>query len=100
MSYIEKEPIVKKIEALETSPCDSRDDYYVGLVAAETIVRIAPAEDVIKVVRCKDCKYRVPTTNEKWKKEGLVHFCTIHRENFRELTDYCNYGRVKERWEL
>lgn len=55
-----------------------------------------PVVDMVEVVWCKDCKYKVGENTEY----DDAH-CEIHeRGNNRELTvgdyDYCSWGRVKE----
>ena len=58
-------------------------------------VKSAPTEDVVRVVRCKDCKYCrgikdliLPITHR---------FCCYRPNNFAvEETDFCSYGELKE----
>lgn len=52
-------------------------------------VKAMPAEDVVKIVRCKDCKNLYPDDT------GKLHWCDCHRM-FVGLDDFCNYGKRKD----
>ena len=65
------------------------------------LMKVAPAPDVVKVVRCKDCRY--------WEEIGFDpiteytfgycrHYHWQDEENSRETNgqDYCSYGRREE----
>lgn len=48
-----------------------------------------PPADVVKVVRCKDCKNLYADDN------GKLHWCDCHRM-FVGLDDFCNYGKRED----
>lgn len=51
-------------------------------------LELAPAEDVVEVVRCKDCKhYR--TDEDGW--------CIYHEDCYLKPDDYCSYGERREK---
>lgn len=52
----------------------------------------APTADVVKVVRCKDCKH-----NKYEQPNGFIHCHRDIKEGwiFRRTTDYCSYGERK-----
>lgn len=52
-----------------------------------------PTADVVKVVRCKDCKY-CQTLNHDL---TTSYFCEVlKRPAIVEPTDFCSYGELKE----
>ena len=54
--------------------------------AFKQIIDNAPTEDVVKVVRCKDCKHRNPN-GYKCLRDNLWH----------DDDDFCSYGERKEK---
>jgi hypothetical protein len=67
------------------------------LLAHGVIVQ-TPGEDVVEVVRCKDCKYF-----EKDDEFDMTGFCTCERitknyggEIYPYEDDFCSYGKRKE----
>ena len=89
--YIEREKAIKVVDDL--------DDLSVvtgGAIAINAFrekLKEIPAADVVEVVRCGDCEYVEPTRGNN--KDTLPYFCTIHREKFCDLNEYCCYGRKK-----
>lgn len=52
----------------------------------------APTEDVVEVVRCKDCKYWQDNNN------GYPHEeCRWYKGETPDADDFCSYGTPKER---
>lgn len=66
------------------------DDY--AYVIAEFVDRQPTAEDVVKVVRCKDCKHFHPYIKPVEDFEG---WC-IARERETDEPEYCSYGKRKD----
>ncbi len=56
-----------------------------------------PTADVVKVVRCKDCKYcEVFYPIKEIGEEAIKgHCCRLHN-SYRKQTDFCSYGELKE----
>lgn len=79
MSYIKKEPLLQKAKEL------LRDDAFGGVRIVREIER-APAEDVVEVVRCKDCKYHRDL-------DGGVKCERIDGLLMTLPNDFCSYGR-------
>lgn len=52
----------------------------------KTAIRYAPTADVVEVVRCKDCEFRVLTQNG--------YMCRINAVVTSD-NGYCNYGKRK-----
>ena len=83
--YIDRGELLKELER------------FPHLGTAGSIVRSMPKEDVVEVVRCKNCRYceiRNPskTINGETKE---VHSCQVHWHMV--LPDgYCSYGERKE----
>lgn len=68
------------------------DNLAEGFLEADRVLFRIPAADVVKVVRCKDCKH--------W---GGITFGNICRrwtglnvKNCTKPTDFCSYGELKE----
>ncbi len=83
MSYIEREPLLEIAKRLQG-----------GMFGAPLIVREiknAPTSDVVKVVRCKDCKHWHRTCFdpllEHWEGECPHHKIEVMFEN-----DFCSDG--------
>ena len=86
--YIERGALLEKNMYGNTAPITHR-------TYAEMLIQSAPAADVVKVVRCKDCVW--------WEIRGLpgtVGRCeNPHNGLWNEYTyacDYCSYGERKE----
>lgn len=63
---------------------------YLNTTACEQIKFMPTAQDVVKVVRCKDCKYlNVDTLDQQ-----AVYFCTqnVFARRRVKLNDFCSYG--------
>ena len=78
MSYIKKEPLLQTAKELQGQ-----------VFGAPLIVRVienAPEEDVVEVVRCKDCKYHKDLDSgvQCQRIDGLLMIFP---------DDYCSYGR-------
>ena len=57
----------------------------------ESLVQKQPAEDVVEVVRCKDCKYWQDNNG------GYPHEeCKWSENETPDLDDFCSYGERKE----
>lgn len=56
----------------------------------------APTVDAVEVVRCKDCNYRVPISEQQhlYRGKPAMH-CIWHSRLCRE-NDYCSYGERKD----
>lgn len=91
--YINKEEILKKAKELSNTYSSS------GLANVRIISAIEEApieEDVIKVVRCKDCKCCQKFYSEKRINEEarLVYYCDFFKSD-RRPTDFCSFGERK-----
>lgn len=66
----------------------------IGINIAIDVVKAMPAADVVKVVRCKECKHWKPTMPSK----GIVGICEDmnHFGRFWKPDDFCSYGERKE----
>ncbi len=88
MSYIKKEPLLQIAKEIQGK-----------VFGAPLIVRAienAPEEDVVEVVRCKDCKYCHKET--RW--NGEKYFGCYQESVFDMETTYpdhyCSYGERRE----
>lgn len=82
MSYIKKEPLLQIAKGIQGK-----------LFGAPLIVREienAPAEDVVEVVRCKDCKFC------RALKDGGSQCERIDGLLMTKPNDYCSYGKRRE----
>lgn len=87
--YIEREKLIATLrEVFEDSFFDHHD-----FMLCQSIIGGAPTADVVKVVRCKDCKYY-----KQFK--GMGKWC--HRRIRSDIeyqtkpTDFCSYGKRKD----
>ena len=84
MSYIKREPLLATAKELQGKPF--------GAPLIVRAIESAPTEEVVHVVRCKDCKFwGIPHANDIEKS----HYCC--RDNMwcmplRFADDYCSYG--------
>lgn len=66
-------------------------DYADGWNAAISILEKADVEDLVKVVRCKDCKYYQDNNN------GYPHNeCKWRQDETPDADDFCSYGERKD----
>ena len=86
MSYIKREPLLQIAKELQGSA-------FGGPLIVRAIEE-APAEDVVEVVRCKDCIYSFMSISGKY-----VLYCDMHPSDDHLDLDkdyYCGYGERKE----
>ena len=62
-------------------------------VKVETILN-APTADVVEVVRCKNCKHKVRTSDGEYNPEDIV--CDYHMSDGFDENDYCSYGERRD----
>ena len=83
MAYIEKEPIIEFITKGLNNPDNSKAYGYDAIeILAE--IEYTPTADVVKVVRCKECKY----FSEEIQHCGVLGFC--------EPNEYCSRGERRK----
>jgi hypothetical protein len=76
--YIDREKLIAEYDRVHVGPAGG----------ARKLMVDAPTEDVVEVVRCKDCKY--------WKQAGTErHACYILGFEM-DYDEYCSYGERKE----
>lgn len=67
---------------------------YLNSAACEQIKRMPTAQDVVKVIRCKDCKYL------KYDRDFITgRYCSLRNVNggkYCKDDDFCSYGKRKE----
>ena len=88
--YIDRE----KIKLNSLSWIDGDGDILVPLVEVRKAIAQTPAEDVVAVVRCADCKY---LTKDKIADESvLICNCSVGMINVAPYS-FCSYGERKEK---
>ena len=98
--YIEKQKAVDLLIELEKEfqqlkPFNGFEHaMYRKLCEAEIAIGKLPAADVVPVLRCKDCKHRVRTTDI----DGPGLFCPIcgRQWHLAQLDDFCSFGERKD----
>ena len=80
MSYIKKEPLLQIAKELQ-----GNDTFGAPLIVRA--IEDAPEEDVIEVVRCKDCKFC------RTLKDGGSQCERIDGLLMTKPNDYCSYGK-------
>lgn len=90
MAYVDTEKV------LETA----RDGYHsdfgrsmADLTSLREVLEDTPDEDVVKVVRCKDCIYKTVTEDGEYNPEDIV--CEYHMSDGFDSDDYCSFGKRK-----
>lgn len=95
--YIDADAVIKEIDAAQVS-LESNNDamweinkkYYKGLCMARRIIDEQPTADFVAVVRCKDCKHKVVTSDGEYNPEDIV--CDYHMSDGFDSNDFCSYG--------
>ena len=86
--YIERNSLLKEVKQIE------------GVFAAPLIIRKieeAKAEDVVAVVRCKDCRHRKEELNINDELELMCGFnYGLRVRGTVSPDDFCSYGKRKE----
>lgn len=86
----------------QTIPEVDCDNFSTNLSIKEVkdLVRNQPTIDVVEVVRCSDCKYGELYMQDQGYMEpptceGII--CSKHRGLYMDFTDYCSYGKRREK---
>lgn len=88
--YITKEEVLSLL-----NPNDTRiSEPYIALVREE--IKLRPSADVIKVVRCKDCKYLKPFTSQYGAGQFCECPCSFGGQGIKKPDDYCSYGKQRD----
>lgn len=96
--FIDKAIAFIKAHAVNVSTAAKLDDlktvYLMGANHACDILKIIAGNDVVKVIRCRDCVYFDEKTREEI--EGCeVAFCDI-ADGYVNETDFCSFAERKE----
>lgn len=87
--YIDPEKIDFRLGALE-----SDGELLIPLSAVRAAIAAAPSEDVVKVVRCQDCKHSHRTFDTFGNLEFFCQKMNLHK--FVSPIDFCSHGERKE----
>lgn len=94
--YIVSEPLKKEIADFKrTVKCDNSDyltGYICALSAVEGMIAEQPAADVVPVVRCKDCKYRVNHHYEEMGEEPYIKYSCKFTNYSMSDNRFCSFG--------
>lgn len=63
--YISRQAAIEAVEKCQQYKV-SKEDYAVDFAEVKTELMMLPTADVVEVVRCKDCKYRVHDKERNW----------------------------------
>lgn len=85
MAYIDR----NKIDLRIPSFMDTDGEILIPLSAVRRAIAMTPTEDVVKVVRCKDCKHIYHNPNLGTYR--CPRFLTVVDKN-----DFCSYGERKD----
>ena len=96
--YIERDALLselqEEIDFESTMYTEEQNKWFkIGLKCAVRDVKKQPTADVVKVVRCKDCKFAKPQALKLNGKE--LRKCDLHKRPCF-VTDFCSYGELKE----
>lgn len=90
--YIERDRIVKFIENGLNNP-DKAEAFGHDAVEILAEIHLAPAADVVEVVRCKDCQHYIYGRCYVANRKPFSYDVNIHS---RKGNDFCSYGERKE----
>ena len=66
---------------------------YLNTTACKQIKMMPTEQDVVKVVRCKNCKY----ATENQAVFGIADYkCSLHSVSGFDAEDFCSYGKRKK----
>jgi hypothetical protein len=82
--YIEVDALIKKLYPLGMGD----GNYGINAKAVRVAIDSMATADVVKVVRCKDCKHNVA-------KDSATVDCICFMADGMEPNDYCSYGERK-----
>ena len=85
--YIDKEFVINTINELKTKPLPKT----IVLEHLQQIIEDISANNIMEVVRCKDCKYR--------KTEDCAMYCECEcgeQHTWENDNDFCSYGERKD----
>lgn len=87
----------KEIADFKRAVCSPNSDYLTGYICAlsatEGMIANLPTADVVKVVRCKDCKYKEEILNINDDLELMCGFnYGLRVKGMVSPLDFCNYG--------
>lgn len=83
--YIKREDALKIVNDMTEDEDDYKRCYY--------MIKDLPSADVVRVVRCKDCKHHEELLNNN---DGNV-LCWVHGlDVIVDRNGYCNYGEREE----
>ncbi len=96
--YIEREKLIKDLKnnADYKSECGFKKD--IDIESLISYLKKLPSANVVKVVRCKNCKHCdfFYPIKEKGKEAISTFYCKLLKSDRKE-TDYCSFGELKER---
>ena len=79
------------------------DNLAEGFLEADRVIFRIPTEDVVKVVRCKDCKHFKPLSDGSWinqnREDGICYALVNYHDSERYCVrpdHFCSYGELKE----
>ena len=93
VEYIDKKKIIDKLSE-ELDILVEEGHMPEGYLTALSLIETIQAEDVVSVVRCKDCKHWLNKTGIGWCEINSRMSLDGHWNPFYE-NDYCSYGERK-----
>lgn len=88
--YIERGYVLERLKKRIYDPnfWHSGEDWRSGILLSCNVVDETPADDVVEVVRCRDCKYFSKDSDGR-------RYCDLLYVTMHE-TDFCSYGKRKD----
>ena len=94
--YIDRHKLLKRIKRLTTWWADASTEYPLGMFDPDDIISSienAPKEDVVEVIRCKDCiNYMNDTAYCQKHDKG---YCCLD-DDIKPKNHYCGYAELKK----
>lgn len=86
----------KNIKLNSLSWVDGGEDILVPLIDVRKAIAQTPSEDVVAVVRCKDCKYCEECHYEEEGEKPYIKLKCKWSNYSHHPNDFCSYGERKE----
>lgn len=97
--YIDADTLIQKIDGWRESIAETygiNDEYVKVLGDVLDIIEDAPTEDVVEVVRCKDCKHWKDSDGIYRRGFDAESKCPLNLKEVYEGTFYCGKAEMRE----
>ena len=93
--YIKREDAIDACLEETSTKWSTKEEAEEGRIIA-SVIKSLPSADVVKVVRCKDCKYLKPFTSQYGAGQYCECPCSFGGQGIKKPDDYCSYGERRD----